>query len=86
MAYVTLYAYAQPFQELYINLLAVVLLVDVLLLLMITSTEVNHCKIAKWLDYNYVLNMFRIYHLETIFLLMSISVGKLLQLMDRLLC
>ena len=86
MAYVTLYTYAQPFQELYINLLAVALLVDVLLLLMITSTEVNHYKIAKWLYYNVVLNIFRIYHLETIFLLMSISVGKLLQLMDRLLC
>ena len=86
MAYVTLYTYAQPFQELYINLLAVVLLADVLLLLMITSTEVNHYRITKWLDYDVVLNMFRIYHLETIFLLMSISVGKLLQLMDRLLC
>ena len=60
MAYVTLYAYDQPFQELYINLLAVVLLVDILLLLMITSTEVNDYKIAKWVDYNVVLNIFRI--------------------------
>ena len=40
MANVALYAYAQPYQKLYINLLEVVMLVDVLLLLMITSTEV----------------------------------------------
>ena len=40
MGYVALYAYAQPYQKLYINLLEVIMLVDVLLLLMITSTEV----------------------------------------------
>ena len=44
MAYVTLYAYAQPYQIPYANLLAVVLLVDILLLLMIISTEVSHYK------------------------------------------
>ena len=44
MAYVTLYAYAQPYQIPHANLLAVVLLVDVLLLLMIISTKVNHYK------------------------------------------
>ena len=40
MANVALYAYAQPYQKLYINLLEVVMLVDLSLLLMITSTEV----------------------------------------------
>ena len=40
MVYVALYAYAQPYQKLYINLLEVVILVDLSLLLMITSTEV----------------------------------------------
>ena len=40
IAYLGLYAYAQPYQKLYINLLEIVILVDVLLLLMITSTEV----------------------------------------------
>ena len=41
----------------YANLLAVVLLVDVLLLLMIISTEVSHYKssyIRKWIVYNFV--------------------------------
>ena len=45
MAYVVLYAYAQPYEILYINLLEVVLLVDILLLLMISSTKVN-CSIT----------------------------------------
>ena len=45
MAYVTLYAYAQPYQIPYANLLAVVFLVDVLLLLMIISTEVSQTMI-----------------------------------------
>ena len=40
IAYVGLYAYTRPYQKLYINLLEIVVLVDVLLLLMITSTEV----------------------------------------------
>ena len=41
MAYVAVHAYAQPYQELYINLLEMVTLVDILLLLMITSTKVS---------------------------------------------
>ena len=40
MANVAVYAYAQPYQKRYINILEVVILVDVLLLLMILSTKV----------------------------------------------
>lgn len=40
MAIVALYAYAQPYQKLYITLLEIIMLVDLSLLLMITSTEV----------------------------------------------
>ena len=39
MANVALYAYAQPYRRLYINLLEIVVLVDLLLLLMITSAD-----------------------------------------------
>ena len=39
MANVALYAYAQPYRKLYINLLEIVVLVDLLLLLMITSAD-----------------------------------------------
>ena len=37
---VALYAYAQPYKIMYINLMEVTMLVDMLLLLMITSTKV----------------------------------------------
>ena len=40
MTNVVVYAYAQPYRKLYINILEVVILVDVLLLLMILSTKV----------------------------------------------
>ena len=39
MANVAVYAYAQPYRKLYINLLEIVVLVDLLLLLMITSAD-----------------------------------------------
>ena len=39
MANVALYVYAQPYRKLYINLLEIVVLVDLLLLLMITSAD-----------------------------------------------
>ena len=39
MANVAVYAYAQPYGKLYINLLEIVMLVDLLLLLMITSAD-----------------------------------------------
>ena len=40
MANVALYTYAKPYRKLYITLLEAIMLVDVLLLLMITSTKV----------------------------------------------
>ena len=40
MANGALYTYAKPYQKLYITLVEVIVLVDVLLLLMITSTKV----------------------------------------------
>ena len=40
MANVALYTYAKPYQKLYITLVEVIMLVDVLLLLMFTSTKV----------------------------------------------
>ena len=84
MANVALYAYAQPYRKLYINLLEIVVLVDLLLLLMITSADsevIYHCVIQC----SYYLNFTcRNLCLEVVTLLVSINVGELLQSVKKL--